>query len=68
MDRKIQNGCLSVNNAKDIIDKILFDNAGRIFNGTHEELSFFHAPFFCFHVHDIRQIRRQKCQKKRAMR
>lgn len=43
MDRKIQNGCLSVNNAKDIIDKILFDNAGRIFNGTH----------------DIRQIRRE---------
>lgn len=43
MDRKIEDGCLSVSNVKDIIDKILFDNAGRSFNGTH----------------DIRQIRRE---------
>ena len=28
---KIEDGYLSVNNAKDIIDKILFDNAGKIY-------------------------------------
>lgn len=30
-ERKIEDGYLSVNNAKDIIDKILFDNAGKIY-------------------------------------